>query len=42
MTWAYANGLVSGMGNNDIQPQGTANRAQVAKLITVLDQLLNK
>ncbi len=42
MTWAYANGLISGMGNNNIAPQDTASRAQVAKLITVLDQLLNK
>ena len=33
MAWAVENGLVNGMGNNTLAPQGQATRAQVAQII---------
>lgn len=33
MTWAVDNGLVSGMGDGTLAPQGTATRAQVAAIL---------
>ncbi|MBQ4602807.1 MAG: S-layer homology domain-containing protein, partial [Clostridia bacterium] len=47
--WAYdavyaikAIGVVSGMGNNEFQPRGNATRAQVAQMMLMFDQYLNK
>ena len=47
--WAYdavyaikAIGVVSGMGNNEFQPRGNATRAQVAQMMMLFDQYLNK
>ena len=33
MTWAVQTGLIAGMGNNTLSPQGTATRAQVATIL---------
>ena len=33
MTWAVQTGLIAGMGNNTLAPQGTATRAQVATIL---------
>ena len=33
MNWAIAEGLITGMGNNTLAPQGTATRAQVATIL---------
>lgn len=33
MEWAYANGLISGVGDNRLSPAGTATRAQVAVIL---------
>lgn len=33
MTWAVQSGLIAGMGNNTLAPQGTATRAQVATIL---------
>ena len=33
MLWAVENGIVSGMGNNTLAPQGDATRAQVAQIM---------
>ena len=33
MTWAIETGLIAGMGNNTLSPQGTATRAQVATIL---------
>ncbi len=40
MKWACSEGIVSGMGNNKLNPTGTATRAQFAKMITVLYGIL--
>ncbi len=40
MKWACSEGIVSGMGNNKLEPKGTASRAQFAKMITVLCGIL--
>lgn len=40
MQWACSEGIVSGMGNNCLNPTGTATRAQFAKMITVLYGIL--
>ena len=37
--WAVGEGIVNGMGNNNLAPQGTATRAQVAQVIMKLDLL---
>ena len=34
MAWAVENGLISGMGNNALDPQGLATRAQVATIMS--------
>ena len=34
MRWAVAEGLVSGVGNNRLDPAGKATRAQVAAILT--------
>ena len=34
MNWAIGEGLITGMGNNTLAPQGTATRAQVATILT--------
>ena len=33
MLWAVENGIVSGMGDNTLAPQGDATRAQVAQIM---------
>ena len=33
MKWAVQEGLISGMGNNILQPQGEASRTQVATIL---------
>lgn len=33
MQWAVAEGYISGMGDNQLAPQGTANRAEIASVI---------
>ena len=33
LTWAVENGLINGMGDGSLNPQGTANRAQVAAIL---------
>ena len=33
MTWAIQEGLISGVGNNTLNPQGQASRAQVATIL---------
>ena len=32
MAWAVEHGYMNGRGNNDLQPQGTATRAEIAAL----------
>ena len=39
--WAVGTGLVNGMGHNNLEPQGTATRAQVAQLIMKYHRMLN-
>ncbi|MEQ2457540.1 S-layer homology domain-containing protein, partial [Flavonifractor hominis] len=34
MEWAVENGLISGMGDGTLNPQGEATRAQVAIIVT--------
>ena len=34
VTWAVQEGLISGVGNNTLNPQGQASRAQVATILT--------
>ncbi len=36
MEWAIEQGIVNGMGNGTLAPQGNATRAQVARMITLL------
>ena len=38
--WAVGKGLVNGMGHNNLAPQGTATRAQVAKVIMMYHSML--
>ena len=38
--WAVGMGIVSGMGHNNLAPQGTATRAQVAQLMMTYHRLL--
>ncbi|MGM9641321.1 MAG: S-layer homology domain-containing protein, partial [Faecousia sp.] len=38
IAWATAEGLFNGFENGTFQPKGTLTRAQMAKLLTVLDQ----
>ena len=33
MSWAVAEGLISGVTNTELQPQGSATRAQVAAIL---------
>ena len=33
MSWAIASGLIGGVGNNTLEPQGSATRAQVATIL---------
>ena len=33
MSWAVAKGLISGVTNDELQPQGNATRAQVAAIL---------
>ena len=33
MQWAVAEGYISGMGDNQLAPQGTATRAEIASVI---------
>jgi len=33
MNWAVANGLINGMGNGTLAPQGNASRAQIATIL---------
>ena len=35
MRWAAANGVVNGVGDSMLEPQGQATRAQFAKIIMV-------
>ncbi len=42
MLWAIENGIINGMGDNTLEPLGTATRAQVAKVIMLFDLLLNE
>ena len=39
MSWAVAEGLISGVTNDQLQPQGKATRAQVA---AILQRFLDK
>jgi hypothetical protein len=34
MAWAVENGLISGMGDGSLDPQGLATRAQVATIMS--------
>ena len=38
IAWATAEGLFEGFPDNTMQPRGTLTRAQMAKLLMVLDQ----
>lgn len=38
VAWAVAEGFFEGFGNGTLQPKGTLTRAQMAKLLTILDQ----
>ena len=40
--WAVHEGLISGMENNTLAPQGTATRAQVAQILMNFHQKLDK
>lgn len=40
MTWACEVGLIEGLGNNTLRPQGNATRAQVAKVLTEYIELV--
>lgn len=42
MEWAVAEGFVSGVGNNRLDPKGNATRAQVAAILTRFVKYLNK
>ena len=42
MLWAVENGIVSGMGNNTLAPQGQATRAQVAQIMMNFCNLIVK
>ena len=39
--WAIGEGIINGMGDGQLQPQGTAIRAQVAQVIMKFDALLS-
>lgn len=39
MAWANANGIITGMRANRLDPQRETTRAQLAKMLTVLDQI---
>lgn len=40
-SWAVAEGIICGVGNDTLAPNGTANRAQCAAILMRADQLLN-
>ena len=42
MIWAYENGIISGMGDGTINPQGKATRAQVATIMMNFVEYSNK
>ena len=42
MNWAVGQGIMNGKGNNTLDPQGTATRAEVAKMLLNFDQMLAK
>lgn len=42
MNWAVANGIVSGMGHNDLAPKGTSTRAQMAKILASCESVIGK
>ena len=39
MNWAVGQGIMNGKGNNTLDPQGTATRAEVAKMLMVYLEL---
>ena len=39
MNWAVGQGIVNGKGNSTLDPQGTASRAEVAKMLMVYLEL---
>ena len=39
MTWAVGNGIILGMGNNELAPRGSATRAQFAAITARLAAL---
>ncbi len=41
MSWAVANGLISGKGNGTLDPRGGATRGEVASILYRFDQVLN-
>lgn len=42
MSWAVAEELVSGVGNNSLVPNGSATRAQIAAVLNRFVKYLNK
>ncbi|MGL4789893.1 MAG: S-layer homology domain-containing protein [Anaerotignaceae bacterium] len=42
MNWAVSNKIINGTGSGNLDPQGNATRAEVATMLTIFNEMMNK